>query len=284
MHAAPQHIASQTAVTVAVLRAAHQLFDETPKILEDRVVLDLLPPPVSEDLRAHPERFQAPAVRGLRSHVVVRSRFAEDRLAEAAGRGVRQCVVLGAGYDTFGFRQPAWASPLRIFEVDQPATQAFKRERLAAAGIAVPDNVLLVPIDFESERLAERLAAAGVQLDRPVFFSWLGVTVYLTSSAIDAVFRMVASLPPSSEIVFTFTQPLSDRPEDAARVAMAERAAAVGEPWITFFEPQKLVEDLRALGFASVDLLTPAETSARYFRGRSDLFVPRQISIAAAIR
>ena len=282
--AVTEHIASQTTQTVAVLRAVHQLFDGAPRILEDPVVLDLLPPPVSQDLRAHPERFDAPAVRGLRSHVVVRSRFAEDRLAEAARRGMRQYVVLGAGYDTFGFRQPAWAEALRIFEVDQPATQAFKRDRLVAAGIGVPENVQLVSVDFESDVLDERLAAAGVRLDQPVFFSWLGVTVYLTTDAIDAVFRMVAALPPSSEIVFTFTQPLSDRPEDAARVAMADRAAAVGEPWITFFEPQKLADDLRALGFASVEFLTPAETSARYFRGRADLSVPRQISIAAAVR
>ncbi len=279
------HLSSHTAEVVAVLRAVHQLFDGAPRILDDPVVMDLLPAAAMQDVRAYPVRFESLPARALRSHVVVRSRFAEDRLAEAARRGLRQYVVLGAGHDTFAFRQPEWARALRIFEVDQPATQADKRERLATARIAAPANVTFAPIDLESTALEDGLRRAGVQLDEPVFFSWLGVTVYLSADAVDAVFRAVAALPPSSEIVFTFAQPLTGAADESALTAMAESAAQVGEPWITFFETQQLVDRLHGIGFARVDLLTPEETEARYFRGRTDqLPVPRRISIAAAVR
>lgn len=284
----PDRLSSHTALTVALLRAAHQLLDGAPRILDDSVVLDLLPASEIERIRAQPEQFQAPAARGLRSHVLVRSRFAEDRLAEAARRGLRQAVVLGAGFDTFAFRQPDWARSLRIFEIDRPATQSFKRERLTAAGIAVPDNVRLVPIDLEVTPLADGLRAAGIALDEPVFFSWLGVTMYLSAAAVDVVLRTVAALPASSEIVFTFVQPLPSSAgdaTDAAIQAMAHRAAAAGEPWITFFEPDELTAKLRDIGFAQVQLLGREETEVRYFRGRADgLPVPERVSIAAAVR
>jgi len=281
----PERLSSHTALTVARLRAAHQLLDSAPRILDDPVVLDLLPAAVIESLRAHPERFQSSGARELRSHVVVRSRFAEDRLAAAAARGMRQCVVLGAGFDTFSFRQPAWAGGLRITEVDRPATQAAKRQLLADAGIAVPANVHLAPIDFERVAFEEGLAGAGVRLDEPVFLSWLGVTMYLTADAIDAVFRAVAALPEPSEIVFTFAQPLSGGEDEANRAEMAGRAAAAGEPWISFFEPDRLAAKLHAIGFGRVEFLTAEDTQARYFRGRTDgLPVPRRTSIAAAVR
>jgi len=280
-----EHITSNTAQVVAVLRAAHLLLDAPPRILDDRVVLDLLPRSATEHVHAHPETFQSPAARALRSHVVVRSRFAEDRLADAFRRGVRQYVVLGAGYDSFAFRQPDWAGEVRIFEVDQPATQAAKRERLASAGIAVPDNVRLVPIDFEADTLAEGLSRGGVSLDQPVFFSWLGVTLYLTTDAVEATFRLVAGLPASSEIVFTFAQPLTGARDESALADMAARAAEGGEPWITFYHPHEMADLLGGMGFSRVEFLTPEETEARYFQGRTDeLPVPRRVSIAAAVR
>jgi methyltransferase (TIGR00027 family) len=280
-----ERLSSQTAEVVAVMRAIHQLTDGAPKILDDPVVVDLLPASAIEAARADRATFESPPARALRSHVLVRSRWAEDRLAEAFARGVQQYVVLGAGHDTFGFRQPTWASALRIFEVDQPATQADKRSRLAGAGIAAPANVTFAAIDFESTSLEEGLRRAGVDLEQPVFFSWLGVTVYLSAAAVDAVFRAVAALPPSSEIVFTFSQPFTGAADESALTDMADRVARTGEPWITFYETEELIARLRHLGFTRVDLLTPAETEARYFRGRTDgLPVPRRISIAAAVR
>ena len=280
-----ERLSSQTAEVVAVMRAIHQLTDGAPKILDDPVVVDLLPASAIEAARADRATFESPPARALRSHVLVRSRWAEDRLAEAFARGVQQYVVLGAGHDTFGFRQPTWASDLRIFEVDQPATQADKRSRLAGAGIDAPANVTFAAIDFEKTSLEEGLRRAGVDLEQPVFFSWLGVTVYLSAAAVDAVFRAVAALPPSSEIVFTFSQPFTGAADESALTDMADRAARTGEPWITFFETEELIARLHHLGFTRVDLLTPAETEARYFRGRTDgLPVPRRISIAAAVR
>src|SRR5262249_22024613 len=152
-----------------------------------------------------------------RSHVVLRSRVAEDRLADAVARGVRQYVVLGAGFDTFAYRQPDWASGLRIFEVDHPESQAAKFAALASAGVTVPRNVTFVPVDFERESLAHALSAARFDAARPAFVSWLGVMVYVDAAAAASVFRMVASLPASSEIVFTFA-PRRDPSEGPSRL------------------------------------------------------------------
>lgn len=253
-----ERAASATALGVATLRAAHQLLDGTPKILDDPVVLKLLDPEVIARVQAHPERFAEPHVRRLLTHVVTRSRCAEDRLAEAVDRGVRQCIVLGAGFDTFAYRQPPWASALRIFEVDHPASQQAKRHRLAGAGVAVPSNVEYVAIDFETTSLRAGLRESTFDVDAPAFVSWLGVMVYLTQAAIDAVFAYVASLPPPSEIVFTFSAP----PEPGAADGLASRAAEVGEPWLTRVEPDVLAHQLREHGFGRVEFLTSRVVSA----------------------
>jgi len=273
--------ASSTAVGVAWLRAAHQLLDAEPRILDDPAILPLLGEDAAARVRDGADRFASPGARALRSHVVLRSRFAEDRLAAAVERGVTQYVVLGAGLDTFALRQPPWAHALRVFEVDHPASQAAKRAAIAAARLTVPPNVTFVPIDFERTSLGEALADGGVDLARPAFVSWLGVTMYLTEPAIDAVLRTIAALP-SSEIVFTFAQP--DAPGTGASF-FAERAAEAGEPWLTYFTPDALDAKLRALGFTDVYFLTPDEAEARYYVGRSDgLAAPRRTSIVAAMR
>lgn len=250
--------ASTTALAVATLRAAHQLLDGTPKILDDPVVLDLLGPVVVAGIQRNPDRFAQPGVRRLLNHVVARSRCAEDRLADAVARGVRQYVLLGAGYDTFAYRQPPWASSLSIFEVDHPASQSAKRATLETAGITPPANVEYVPIDFESTSLRDGLARSTLDLSAPVFVSWLGVMVYLTQPAIDAVFSLVASLPAPSEIVFTFTAPKGPDESDT----LAERAAAAGEPWLTRVEPEDLERQLRGHGFGAVTFLTSRVVSA----------------------
>jgi methyltransferase (TIGR00027 family) len=253
-----ERAASATALGVATLRAAHQLLDGTPKILDDPVVLRLLDPEVIARVQANPERFAEPSVRRLLTHVVTRSRLAEDCLADAVQRGVRQCIVLGAGFDTFAYRQPPWAAALRIFEVDHPASQMAKRARLAAAGIAIQQNVEYVAIDFETTSLREGLSRSSLDLGASAFVSWLGVMVYLTPAAIDAVFAFVASMPTESEIVFTFTAPK----EPGAPDGLASRAAEVGEPWLTRIEPDVLERQLRAHGFGSVRFLTSRVVSA----------------------
>jgi len=234
-------------------------------------------------LKEHPEQVQTPSARQLRAHVVLRSRFAEDRLADAVRHGVRQYVLLGAGLDTFALRQPEWAKNIRIVEIDQPATQAKKRARLDELGIVAPSNVTYHPVDFETTTLSDALPAAGVDVSAPVFFSWLGVTMYLTEDAVDRVLQTVAQLPRGTEIVFTFATP-PDPNEEPARVSFAQRAAEVGEPWITFFAPEALEERLRAFGFTTVTFLTPEVARERYFSHRADgLEAPRRVSVVSAI-
>jgi len=269
--------ASRTAAGVAWLRAAHQIVDRPPRILDDPIA-----PALFGDAAVHlAERrteLASPGALALRAHVLLRSRFAEDQLAAAARRGVGQYVVLGAGLDTFGYRQPDWATTLRIVEVDQPASQQDKRRRLADAGIVPPGNLIFAAVDFEAESLVDELARTGVDISVPTFFSWLGVSMYLTRDAVDTVFGAVASFPPSSELVFTFAQPrISGAP------SIADRAAAAGEPWLTFFDPEDLARVLREAGFSAVQFLTREQAELRYFTGRSDaLHTPRRVSIATA--
>lgn len=275
---------SRTALGVAFLRAAHQLLDSEPRILDDSVIVSLIGHAGVQRIADLPQSAQTAAARGLRAHVVLRSRFAEDRLQLAVRRGVAQYVLLGAGYDTFAYRQPDWARPLRIFEIDQPATQTDKKARLAGAGVAIPANVHFADVDFERESLRQGLVRHGISLDEPTFFSWLGVTMYLTEQAIDAVLETVAEFPVGSEIVLTFS-PRPGQDDPAAGPTLAERAAEAGEPWISYFEPEEIEQKLRRFGFSTVEFLTPDESRQRYFRDRADeLPPPRRTTIVSAIR
>jgi methyltransferase (TIGR00027 family) len=269
---------SFTSTGVAGLRAAHQLIDGEPKLLRDPVILQLLPSSILDHIRSHPEDFRKPGVMHLRSHVLLRSRYTEDCLAAAYTRGIRQYLLLGAGLDTYAWRQAPDRTSLRIFEVDHPATQAKLAASLAATGISMPENCQFVPIDFESTTLSEGLANSSFDFSVPSFISWLGVTVYLTMEAIDAVLAFVATLPAGTEMVFTFTQ------KRAAEGPMALRAAELGEPWITFFSPQELHEHLEKFGFSSISFLTPEEARIHYFPQRTDgLEAPLRTSIARVV-
>ena len=270
----PQRSASRTALGVAVHRAVLQIFDGDPKILDDPIAGLLL----DGDIRRQIDHARDPKTMGLRSHVILRSRYAEERLAGAVQRGVRQCVILGAGFDTFAYRQPNWAHGLRIYEVDHIGTQAEKRERLARAGIPVPANLEFVAIDFESVSLRDGLLASRLDFSQPTFFSCLGVLIYLTREAVEAVFQLVAGFPVGSEIAFTFSAP------DSANSNLAQRVSLLGEPWQTHFDPDVLTDDLHALGFSAITFLTANEAERLYFQGRSDeLHAPRRGGIAAAV-
>jgi methyltransferase (TIGR00027 family) len=265
--------ASRTALGTARLRAMHQMFDARPLILDD---------PIAALLLDRSDSGPADGIAALRSHVVLRSRFAEDRLAEAVSRGITQYIVLGAGFDTFALRQPAWAAALKIVEVDHPASQAAKRTRIAAAGLAIPDNVSFAGVDFERESLLDGLQRQGVSLTEPSFFSWLGVTMYLQKPAIDTVLRSAAAFPANSEIVLTFL-PTSESTESPS--PLARRVARAGEPFLTSFSPEQIASTLREAGFHSVGFLSSAEAGERYYRHRpNDLPVPAQTGIAYAVR
>lgn len=276
----PDRDASRTALGTAYLRAVHQLFDAPPRILDDPVAVLLLGPAALQRIHNAPESYQTPERRALRAHVVLRSRFAEDRLAAAVLRGVTQYVVLGAGFDTFALRQPPWAQALKILEVDHRETQDMKRARLAAAGLTMPANGDFADVDFERELLRDGLLRCHFSLDQPTFFSWLGVTMYLKEDAIDAVLRSAAAFPAGSEIVLTFALPPGDSPSP-----FDQRAASLGEPWVSYFEPDVLEAKLRDAGFSRVEFLSPAEAEERYFRQRpADLPVPQHTNIVCALR
>jgi methyltransferase (TIGR00027 family) len=273
---------SATSLGVAGLRAAHQLIDGQPKLLDDPAVLRLLGQEWSAKILQHLSTYQAPAAMHLRSHVLLRSRYAEDCLSEAYARGVRQYILLGAGLDTYAWRQPPGLAELRIFEVDHPATQEQKRQLLEKAGLATPDNVYFIPTDFESTSIGEALdRSPDTSPDRPdfdptlpCFISWLGVMVYLTMEAIDAVFDWLLTQPAGSEMVLTFT-----RKRELS--VLGDKAAALGEPWQTFFTPEELREKLLHRGFSSVHILEPREAWQTYYAGRTDgLPAPSHPSIA----
>ena len=252
-------------------RAAHQLLDD-PRVYADPLALAILGDAQAAAMRAEPRRFEQGVVAPiLRAFLAVRSRLAEDALAQAVAAGVRQYVVLGAGLDTFAYRNPYPA--LRVFEVDHPATQAWKRQRLAEARIAVPDGVTFAAVDFTTESLENALRTAGVHRDEPSFFSWLGVTPYLEPANVLDTLAAIAPLAANSGgVVFDYNVPptsLAPLPRKAFE-ALAARVAAAGEPFRGFFEPVRLVAALRTMGFSEVCDMGPDELNAKFFSNRAD--------------
>jgi methyltransferase (TIGR00027 family) len=246
---------SRTAYSAARYRAAHQILEQG-RIFTDPLAGPILGASRDELLADEPRR-------AMRFFVSARSRFAEDALASAvASRGITQLVLLGAGLDTFAYRNPH--PELRVYEVDHPATQAWKRHRLSEAGIAIPPSLTYVGVDFERESLASRL-----ELDGPAFFFWLGVVPYLTRAGFDETLGFVAA-GAGNEVVFDYAQsPARMSPERrAALEARAARVARIGEPWLTYFEPEEIGAELRARGFADVEDLGPAQLAARFFNRR----------------
>jgi len=271
--------ASRTAMGTAYLRAAHQLLDSPPLILVDDVTGKLIDKDIAEQIVASPERFQTTERRELRSHVVLRSRYAEDRLFDSLKRGIKQYIILGAGFDTFAYRQPDWAGALDIFEVDQIETQKEKLLRLREAGIIIPANTHHISIDFEEESLFEGLKKSHISFEKPAFFSWLGVSMYLTESAVDAVLRTIIKFPKGSEIVFTFSQP-----RGISLSSFINRVSKAGEPFKSYFTMEAMEKRLREIGLSKIEFLAIDEAEERYYRQRpNDLPLPKRINIASAI-
>jgi len=262
--------ASRTADRVAERRAAHQVRDR-PLVLDDPIALRVIRPEVAHELRTNPPTREANKLSPyLRAFFVMRSRFAEDALASAVSNGVRQYVVLGAGFDTFAYRNPF--PELRVFEVDHPATQAIKRQRLAHSEIEIPSSLTFVPIDFTTTKLDDALRGSGFDETKPAFFSWLGVVPYLERPAIDATFGYIASLPRQTAVAFDYSVPPESMSWTSRLIfnAMASRVAAIGDPWKTFFDPADLIADLRRLGFTSAEDFGAEALNRRYFAGRTD--------------
>jgi len=259
-----------SALRVAILRAAHQLLD-VPLVFEDAFALKILGAVEEESLRNDPMRYNTPRLKGLRASLVVRSRLAEEEWARSKQCGVRQFVILGAGLDTFAYRNQDQDSS-RVFEVDLPTTQKWKRDCLRLAGIEEPASLTFAPVDFERSTLAEGLKAAGFSDDEPAFFSWLGVTMYLEEVSVFDTLRFVSSLRPKSGLVFDYgvLPALLSPAERSIMTFVAGRAAEQGERWKAYFDPSVLVATLRSMGFNEVEDLGATELNERYLLGRTD--------------
>ncbi len=268
---------SGTAMGVAVIRAIHQLIDDVPHILEDPLSVRLIDDALAERIVRKPDQYRSQSMKALRSHVVLRSRYAEDGLFEAARSGVRQFISLGSGYDTFAYRQPAWARTLRIFEIDHPATQASKLDLLKQKRIPVPENVELAPLDLEKEYLESGLAGCGFDPALPAFVTCLGVLAYLHTETVHGILRCLGKLPRLSMFTFTFAA------KTEASHALSERTAALGEPWHTRFDSEDLRGTLLRNGFKEVSFLHPTEAADRYYAGRDDLPAPRKVTMGRAV-
>jgi methyltransferase (TIGR00027 family) len=259
MHAG---LPSLTARGAAAYRAIHQTL-EGGAIFCDPLAATIL----DDETRAGLEHIAADASRRpMRLFISARSRFSEDTLASCVARGVRQVVILGAGLDTFSLRNPYAGQGVRVFEVDYPATQAWKRERLRDAGLTIPASLVFAPVDFERQNLADGLAAAGFGADRPAFFQWLGVAPYLTLDAVSATLDFIAGVP-DSEVVFDYAEPFENYPprSRANVLAAAADAASRGEPWLSLFDPAQLSELLRGKGFGVIEDLGLAELTDRFY-------------------
>jgi methyltransferase (TIGR00027 family) len=259
-----------TAERVALWRAMHVQIDAAPHVLEDEIGLQLLAPPPGWQARGD---MDPAGTSGFRAAIVARARFIEDLLEEQAGAGVSQYVLLGAGLDTFAQRRPEMASRLRIFEIDQPGTQAWKRQRLLALGYGIADWLRLVPVDFETdESWWERLNAAGFDPGQPAVVASTGVTMYLSKVANAATLRELASLAPGSTLAMTFLLPpelLADA--DRSGLQASEKGArGSGTPFISFYQPQEMLTLAREAGFTTVRHVSGASLADRYFGDRPD--------------
>jgi methyltransferase (TIGR00027 family) len=257
---------SRTAHQAARHLAAHQLL-ERGELFCDPLAMRILGEDAGKLVHVEGEH---PGRRDLRIFIAARSRFAEDALAVAVRcRDVRQLVVLGAGLDTFAYRNDHRG--LRVFEVDHPATQRWKRERLASASIEVPASLTFVGMDFERQSLGDGLSAAGFDPAVPSFFTWMGVVVYLSEAAAWSILRMIAGMPARSAVVFDYSNPPASlaAPESRDFSAAAERMAARGEAWINFFDTPRLHRRLRAIGFTEIHDLGPKQIVDRYMPGRA---------------
>jgi methyltransferase (TIGR00027 family) len=259
-----------TAVRVALWRAMHARVDAPPHVLEDEIGLRLAAP---EDGWQERPDMDPVFTGGFRASIVARARFIEDLVAERAGQGTGQYILLGAGLDTFAQRRPDLASRLVVFEVDQPGTQAWKRQRLIDLGYGVPDWLRLVPVDFEEgASWQEEVKKAGFDPTRPAVVASTGVSMYLTREANQATLRDLAKLAPGSTVAMTFLLPLDlvDERDRQGWIMSQNGARSSGTPFISFFTPEEFLDLARSAGFSDVRHVSGRDLNDRYFAGRPD--------------
>ena len=269
---------SFTALAAAAARAAHLVVDREPVIFADTLAALLLGERADELLSYHTLHGTHPVLAGARTQAACRSRYAEDALARCAGRGIAQYVILGAGLDSCAYRNRAG---VRVFEVDHPATQAWKRRALAAARIGVPDGVTFVPADLAAGSLAARLAAAGFDAAAPALVSWLGVTMYLTRDAIAATLAELGGLAAGTEVIADYMLPAELRDQAGAGYAeqVAQASAERGEPWLTCLAPGEMTGLARAAGFGDVRNVRQRDAIPAGLWNRSDALSPADLAV-----
>ncbi|WP_339292438.1 class I SAM-dependent methyltransferase [Paenibacillus sp. FSL W8-0187] len=282
----------RTALMSSYLRSHHSLHAD-PKIFDDFISSQLL---TQEDQVAYeqsmvmaltaidPERIalnlkREDSIAYMVQHYfptslfLSRARYAEDKLKDAINRGIKQYIILGAGMDTFAQRNPNLTEQLQIFEIDHPATQRFKRNRLKDLGLEQPDNLNFVPVDFTKDQLENVLLDASYDPTLPSFFSWLGVIHYLPRQDVFSTFRTIANIaPPGSSIIFDYWDLDAFDPEKAAKRVniMQSILRQAGEPMLTGLDPQSVADELYKVGIDMQEHLSPMEIQSKYFEGRND--------------
>lgn len=263
MNSAPD----SSAVRIALWRALHAEVDAPPHLIDDRIGLALVDP--ESDWRDRPDMH--PVGTGpYRAALVARTRYVEDL---AVNERYVQYVLLGAGLDTFSQRHPELAGQIRIFEVDQPGPQAWKRQRLDQLGYGVPEHLRLVPVDFETgEDWWQALLTAGFDPRAPTLVSSSGVSMYITKQATTDTLATLAAMAAGSLVAMTFMLPieLADEADRPALEGAARGAAAAGTPWISFYTPDELEAVAREQGFTRVRCLSTHHIAARYLADRAD--------------
>lgn len=285
----PGDLPSQTALTAAAARAAHLIVDHEPVIFADDLAAALLGEQADELISYHRAHGTHLVLSCARAQVLCRSRFTEDHLAAWAGTGLTQYVILGAGLDSFAYRPapgppgPGPHGPVRVFEVDHPRTQRWKRAHLAAAGITVPDTVSFVAADFERDSLSGRLAQAGFDPSRPALISWLGVTMYLTGAAISQTLAEISGFAPGTQLITDYILPAALRDETGRSYAelVAPAAAERGEPWLTFLAPDDMSALLSRHGFGPVEHVRQRDSIPAALWDRTDSLHPAGLSLLA---
>jgi methyltransferase (TIGR00027 family) len=272
---------SRSALTAAAARAAHLIVDGQPTIFADTLAAALLGDRAEELIAYHERHGTHPVLAGARVQVTCRSRYAEDRLARASGAGVTQYVLLGAGLDSFAYRGGPLAGRARVFEVDHPASQEFKRAALAAARVEAPGNVRYVPADLARDDLARCLDAAGFDAAAPAVVAWLGVTMYLTADAVAETMTAVARFAPGTELIADYLLPEGARDEAGALYGalVAQASAEQGEPWRSYFTPDQMADLAVRAGFAAVRAVSQRDTIPAQLWQRADSLRPARLAV-----
>jgi len=259
---------SRTAQRVGMRRAIHQIWDD-PRVLDDPLAVKIIGHDAAAEVSGARPSDSLPSL-FLRAFLVARSRYAEDQLARAVDHGVKQYVILGAGLDTFAYRSPF--AEVRVFEVDHPATQAWKRGRLEEVGISVPASLTFAPLDFEKDTLSEGMTRSGFKREEAAFFSWLGVTPYLARETVLGTLEWIISSCSHNAVTFDYAVPRESLNfiSRMAFDALAARVAAAGEPFVGFFDPEDLARELGSMGFVNLEDLGAEEINFLYFTDRAD--------------